>query len=76
MIAWAEGLAAEGRDDEARWIAARLRELAERPVTIGLFADNLATLDEMEEFFSPGGLSRERRLIVTCGSTTAWSRCE
>ncbi|MBL8209652.1 MAG: hypothetical protein JNK87_03020 [Bryobacterales bacterium] len=41
-----------------------VRELADRPVTIGLFADNLSTLDEMEEFFSPPGLSRERRLEI------------
>lgn len=41
-----------------------VRELADRPVTIGLFADNLSTLDEMEEYFSPVGMSRERRLEI------------
>jgi hypothetical protein len=41
-----------------------VRELADRPVTIGLFADNLSALDEMEEFLSPAGLSRERRLEI------------
>jgi len=41
-----------------------VRELAERPVTIGLFAENLSTLDDMENFFSPANLSRERRLDI------------